>query len=96
MMGQVEMLPLDHKHIPGATWWAGSWECRNFEGYFQSREGGVGPWCFQVVWFGNDDISCDVYAVGPDGELVLETVPIDDKARITVCGRKYGRRYWCH
>ena len=81
----------------GAEWHAGAWQCRNHHGYFQSREGGVGPWCFQVVWFSNDDVSCTVYVLDAKGELVgQDGVPIDDQNRITIRDRKYGDRFWDH
>lgn len=93
-MEQVEMFPLDHKGIPGTKWWAGNWECRNHHGYFQSRESGQGNWQFQIISFG--DYDCDIYAVNKDAKLVPINVPIDNKDRITVLGRKYGRRFWAH
>lgn len=78
----------------GAVWWRGNWECRNFHGYFQSREGGEGLWCFQIHAFGDTD--CCVYALDTSGLLIQMRVPIDDQNRITVRGRKYGRNQWAH
>lgn len=86
-----------NKNRHGAVWWCGNWECRNFHGYFQSREVGSGAWCFQVPWFSIDDVTCTVYRVGKGGELVHENfVPIDDKGQLTILGRKYGREHWNH
>jgi hypothetical protein len=83
-----------HKARHGAVWTAGNWECRNFHGYFQSREGGTGPWCFQIYGFGDED--CSVYALAGKGEMVFLRVPIDQENRITVRGCKYGRDNWNH
>lgn len=78
----------------GATWWNGNWECRNWHGYFQSREGGTGPWMFQIYGFGDTD--CSVYTLDEAGKMVLGRVPIDDQNRIAVLGRKYGPSHWAH
>lgn len=78
----------------GATWWAGNWQCRNFHGYFQSREGGRGPWRFQIDGFGDDD--CTVLVVRDQGSLGTCRAPIDALDRITIMGRKYGRNHWSH
>lgn len=78
----------------GAIWWAGSWECRNFHGYFQSREGGEGKWLFQIYAFGEED--CSVYALDTEGQMTQLRVPIDPQNRITVLGRKYARNSWAH
>lgn len=78
----------------GAVWWRGNWQCRNFHGYFQSREGGAGVWCFQIYAFGDTD--CCVYALNALGEMVQKRAPLDDQNRITICVRKYGRRQWAH
>lgn len=93
-MSQLEMFPLDHKGIPGAKWWVGNWECRNFHGYEQGREGGRGDWQFHIYGFGDDD--CTVATLKSDGAFGSAIVPIDGLDRITIEGRKYGRRYWNH
>ena len=31
-----------NKGAHGAEWWVGHWQCRNWHGYFQSREEGRG------------------------------------------------------
>lgn len=85
--------PVD-KSQPGAVWWAGDWQCRNWRGWLQSRETGRGNWCFTIYGFGETD--CDVYAVDAAGELVTRDVPIDESSRITIEGRKFGRSHWMH
>lgn len=84
----------------GAEWWAGRYQCRNWHGYFQSREDGRGNWLFHVEGF----------ADGPAGEEKTAHVaravdrntlrgfpcPIDQKDRITIMGRKFGRDHWNH
>ena len=84
----------DHsKH--GATWRAGNWNCRNFHGYFQSREVGARNWCFQISTFA--DTHCDVLTLDSNGDIAHENfVPIDAQDRITILGRKYGRSHWSH
>ncbi|WP_435171123.1 hypothetical protein [Falsirhodobacter sp. 1013] len=85
------------KAAHGAIWWAGNYECRNWHGYFQSREGGRGNWRFQVPWFSTDDVTCSVYAITEAGDVqTRDLIPIDDKARITIMGRKYTREHWEH
>ena len=91
---QFEMFERDDKGIPGSQWWVGDWQCQNFHGYFRSREGGIGNWCFQIYAFGDDD--CAVYALNKTGEMVLEDVPYDARDRITVLDKKYGRNFWAH
>lgn len=78
----------------GAVWWRGNWECRNFHGYFQSREDGTGPWQFQIDSF--DDTDCWVDTLDASGKMIHEAVPIDDQSRITVRGRKYCLDHWAH
>lgn len=78
----------------GAVWWAGNWQCRNWRGYLQHREGGSGAWCFIVHSFGGEpdrDGTAHIYRV--DGK---EDVPIDAHNRILVHGRRYGRGRWTH
>lgn len=88
--------PEDHafKGQHGATWTVGNWRCRNFHGFFQSREIGARNWCFQIHGFGEAD--CDVMAINERGEMIRREVPIDSANRITIMGRKYGRSYWSH
>ncbi|WP_271952753.1 hypothetical protein [Ruegeria faecimaris] len=95
-MQQLDLIPMapTEKGTPGASWWAGAWECRNHDGYFQTREQGRGPWKFVIYGFGDDDVS--VYGVNPFGELIRQSVPIDQQDRITILGRKYGRDNWQH
>lgn len=83
-----------NKGVDGTIWWDGNWECRNFNGYFQSREEGVGEWCFQVNSFGEDE--CDIYALSDDGTFCEKAVPIDRQNRITVLGKKYNQKSWSH
>jgi len=95
-MTQLELIPMtpDEKGTPGASWWQGSWECRNFHGYFQSREQGRGDWQFTIHSFG--DFHANIYLVSRSGKLAHEDVPIDAQSRISVNERKYGRDHWNH
>ncbi|WOI35416.1 hypothetical protein [Tritonibacter scottomollicae] len=95
-MRQLKLIPMSdgEKGKPGAQWWDGAYQCRNFEGYFQKRKQGRGPWKFDIEGVGFDGISAYVYRVREDGELEEEKVPIDDQDRITVNGRKYGSKNW--
>lgn len=76
----------------------GAWEIRNWRGWYQSREivdGRAGAWCFQIYGFRDDD--CSVYAFDPiSGDVIRCDVPIDDRDRILVDGRRYGRDRWAH
>lgn len=93
---QAEMFPVNKaKH--GAVWSAGNYECRNFHGYYQCREGGEGNWCFQVPWFSNDNLTCSVYIIDEAGEMQLEDkIPIDAENRIEIRGKLYDRQHWNH
>ncbi|WP_417839429.1 hypothetical protein [Tritonibacter scottomollicae] len=97
-MSQLELIPMtqSEKGKPGAQWWVGAYQCRNFEGYFQQREQGRGPWQFVIYGFGFDDVSASIYRVRQDGNLEKEVVPINGKDILTVNGREYGRANWCH
>ena len=101
-MQQLDLFePLAYAHLTpadnGCVWWAGNWECRNWNGWFQSREGGRGNWRFQVPWFGLDDRTCSVYAIAQDGTLTArDDVPIDSQNRILIDGKRYSRDHWCH
>lgn len=89
----IDLTP-EERGTPGAIWWSGSWQCRNFDGYYQVREQGRGNWCFIVYAFCERHAS--IYCVNEIGELVRDDVPIDAKDRISVLGRKYGREHWQH
>lgn len=93
-MEQLSFFDLVDKAIPGATWWAGNWQCQNFQGYFQQRESGRGPWQFVIYAFGDDDAV--VYAVDIQGELVHERCEMDDKDNLLIQDKLYGRRHCCH
>ena len=95
MTDQADLFPeLIDTTREGTVWWAGNWQCRNWHGYFQHREGGRGHWCFVIQSFGGDPAG--------DGRAELhrivgqETVPIDAQNRILVRGRRYGRDRWHH
>lgn len=78
----------------GAKWWAGNWECRNWRGWLQSREGGTGNWCFQIHGFSGPEVGdgwAHVYKI--TGQ---ERVPIDSRNRILIEGKRYGRDHWNH
>lgn len=85
--------PVD-KAIPGAKWWAGNWQCRNFHGFLQQREDGRCPWQFVIYAFGECDAA--VYAVDGQGKLVHTSCAMDHKDNLVIRGKRYGRRYWCH
>lgn len=98
---QETLFPLDpiEKAKPGAQWTAGAWHCRNFNGWMQSREGGQGPWQFQIYGFSgpeDGDGTAAVYRIAADGTLKHQDVPIDRHNRILVDGRRYGRDHWDH
>ena len=93
-MGQTELFERTDKGCHGAVWWAGNWECRNKDGYFQNREGGAGQWAYVIYAFGDTD--CIVYRLDEAGELVHDCVEIDAGDSITINGKKYGRANWHH
>lgn len=80
----------------GAVALVGSYQVRNFHGYYQSRHGASGKWLFYVSGFGRivdgEHIECSLLLINGG----YETVPIDTQDRITVRGRKYGRDHWQH
>ncbi|MEM1396634.1 MAG: hypothetical protein AAGH38_04190 [Pseudomonadota bacterium] len=85
--------PVDKgKH--GATWWAGNWQCRNWRGYFQSREQGKGPWQFSIYAFG--DVDAVIYAIDDEGTLYHWRVFMDDRDRLLIDGQRFGRNRWQH
>ncbi|MDH2328309.1 hypothetical protein QCN27_15695 [Cereibacter sp. SYSU M97828] len=90
---QNDLFEID-KGQHGAEWVTGNWQCRNFNGWFQQREGGEGPWQFVVYAFGVTD--CTIYRLNKAGGMYQERVPIDEQDRITVGRRKYGREHWTH
>lgn len=61
---------------------------------YGSRAGGLGSLLSMVS--GVDDTTASIYRIEKDGSLVHEDVPIDDRDRLSVNGRKYGRDYWRH
>lgn len=94
---QLELIDTAHRGQHGATWQAGNWQCRNWNGWFQHREGGQGPWQFAIPWFSNDDVTCTVYGLSERGDMVQrDGVPIDGHNRILIEGRRYGRDRWTH
>ena len=86
------MVPIE----PGEIRRAGNYWMRNFKGYFQSREGGKGPWLFDVTGFGGtlpDGVgTCSVLMA--DGSS--KRVSIDAQNRILIEGRRYGEDRWDH
>lgn len=92
---QGELFSEDPAHTQdGAVWWAGNWQCRNWHGLLQHREGGQGNWCFLVHSFGGDpDADGTAWLHGIDGKT---PVPIDRANRILVEGKWYGRERWHH
>ncbi|PTE19572.1 hypothetical protein C5F48_22190 [Cereibacter changlensis JA139] len=63
---QAELNDID-KGQHGAEWICGSYQCRNFEGWFQQREMGEGNWQFVIIGFGIND--CSVYRVNQSGRF---------------------------
>ncbi len=81
----------------GHQWKTGNWHHRNHHGFYQCREGQKGNWRFYVPWFANDDLTCTVNVIDETGAMQhRDGIPIDDKGRITIRGRKYGRAFWDH
>lgn len=69
---------------------------RDFKGFYQSREDEFSLWVFCVTAF-------DASFSGESGTCMVlrfdgseQRVPIDELDRITVAGKKYGRRHWNH
>jgi hypothetical protein len=76
---------------------------RDFHGFRQhieeftvlSKDGSyrtIRRWMFYIVGFGLSDETANM--LKSDGSR--ERVPIDDKGRITILGKKYSRKYWNH
>lgn len=88
------------KAKPGTEWWAGHWQCRNWNGFFQSREDGRGLWQFYVEGFGGgaagEETTAYVARIGAGDQIRGLPCPIDSKNRITILGRTYGRNHWTH
>ncbi len=85
--------PIDRSNS-GATWWAGAYQCRNWNGYFQSREGGTGLWQFTIYAFGEDDAV--VIGLDQAGARCHIRVPMDAQDRLIIDGKRYGRSKWSH
>lgn len=76
----------------GAVWWCGNWQCRNWRGWLQSREGGTGNWCFQIGSFsGPEDGNGTAWVYTITGD---EGCPIDRHGRVLIEGKRYGRAHW--
>jgi len=93
-MEQLSFFGKIDKAIHGKTWWHGHYECRNFHGFFQDRECGIGPWKFIISSFG--ETHCNVYTLDGFGEFGTVDVPIDHQSRVSINGRKYSNRHWRH
>ncbi len=93
-MEQLSFFDPVNKATPGAKWWVGNWQCRNFNGYFQQREEGRGAWQFVIFAFGDDD--ADIYAIDDQGALFRTRCLMDDKDNLVVLGKCYCRAHWCH
>ena len=93
-MEQFSFFDPVERSVPGARWWTGAYECRNWHGYFQQREGGRGAWQFVIYAFGEEDAV--IYGLGSGGALVHHRVPMDDQDRLIINGCGYGRKYWVH
>jgi len=99
-MEQETLFPdLIDKTKEGATWWVGAWQCRNWHGFIQSREGGRGNWCFQIGGFSGPEEGngiAHVYIIRSDGSLGESPHPIDGPGRVLIEGKRYGREHWNH
>lgn len=93
-MEQLSLFGKIDKTQHGKIWWYGNYQCRNFHGYFQDRENGIGAWQFVIHSFGETE--CEIYALDPLGDLSTTMVPIDQDARLIVNGKRYTNRYWRH
>lgn len=83
-----------NRAISGAIWWVNNVQCRNWNDYYQVREGGSGSWQFVIYAFGDEDAV--VYCLDHKGALTHKRVPMDDKDRLVINGKRYGRKYWQH
>ncbi|WP_243613088.1 hypothetical protein [Shimia aestuarii] len=90
-MEQLSFLDPIEKSVSGATWWAGNYQCRNWHGYYQTRERGAGPWQFVVYAFG--DKEAVIYAINNIGSLYHWRVLMDAKDRLLIDGKRYGPRF---
>ena len=84
----------------GAEWWTGRYQCRNWNGFFQSREDGRGKWQFYVVGFTDGppggEQTAHVALIDRGERLCGAPCPIDARNRIQVMGRWYGPENWKH
>lgn len=69
---------------------AAAWFVRDFEGFFQSREGRHGPWRFYIAGFAGDTARMLRY------DRSYADVPIDARDRVWIGGRWWSRAHWCH
>ena len=80
-------MPQDQKDLFGAK---SAVKQRDFHGFAQYQEEPGEPWQFQVTGFSGDECS----VLRTDGST--QRVPIDERNRISIAGRKFGRRRWNH
>lgn len=84
----------------GAQWWAGRYQCRNWHGFFQSREDGCGPWLFYVEGFTDgapgEEQTAHVAMIENGERLHGLPCPIDNENRLHIRGRKFGPDQWKH
>lgn len=66
------------------------WFVRDFEGFFQSREGHSGPWRFYLSSFDGDKARAMLY------DRTYRYVLIDRRDRVLIAGRWWSRAHWCH
>ncbi len=84
----------------GTEWWAGRYQCRNWHGFFQSREEGRGNWLFYVEGFcdgpAGEEKTAHVARVVDRDKLRGVPCPIDLNNRVQIMGKRYGRDHWQH
>jgi hypothetical protein len=75
---------------------ASNWDVREHLGFFQSREKGSRTWQFHVSSFdGTHTGECGwVWLLLANKEL--EQVRVDEKDRLCIQGKRYGRSQWNH
>lgn len=86
----------------GAVWWIGAYQCRNWHGFLQSREGSNGPWTFYVEGFTDGEAGSEETAhvatveQGRNRSEGARPCPIDKQGRLHIMGLKFGRDRWQH
>jgi hypothetical protein len=93
-MEQLSFFGRIDKPQHGKIWWHGNYQCRNFHGYFQDRENGIGKWKFVIHAFGETE--CEVYSLDALGDLTTSMVPMTQNAQLLIDGNFYCNSNWRH